>query len=199
MSTKPIYQYTWKSGWKFDKQQVKDVHATNEAVQTDIKNGMRTAMLEQFSKKFAELGHWYVVDSINVNITSFELLRPGYSPYFPCSASAEGTTTVIFRSDATLEQEFSPQGWEEVLLAICEAILAAIILHPVLFFALLLIVALTVFSLAGGFKGVLFGAGGGGTLGDIGTIIAIGIIGIGGLLVLSSVLGKEKGKGKRRR
>ena len=69
--------------------------------------------------------------------------------------------------------------------------------HQTLFFILLVILALIWYNYAGGFKGTLFGQGGG-SLADIGTIIAIAILGFGGLLVLSSVLGKEKHRGARR-
>jgi hypothetical protein len=197
MSEKPIYQYTWKTGWTNKSSTAYKVSESD--IKSDLKTGMSKAMIDEFSKKFAELGRWFIVDSINVDIAKFsKTLDYPYIPlpYAPCTVEAEGTTTVIFRSDATPEQEFSPQGWEEILLSIIALVETAILTHGTLFFVLLIIIALTIFALAGGFKGVLFGGGGGGGLGDIGTIIAISIIGIGGLILLSSYLGK--GKGRRR-
>jgi hypothetical protein len=182
-----MYQYTWTSGWTTKASA--NIWDSNEALQNDLKNGHKKAMIQEITKKFAELGKWLKIDSVNVNIQSFRRPMPSY-------VEAEGTTTIIFESDATPEQEFSPQGWEEILWAILGLIETAITLHGTLFFILLIIIAVTLFVIAGGFKGVLFGAGAGG-LGDVGTIIAIGIIGIGGLLVLSSFLGKEKRKGRR--
>jgi hypothetical protein len=188
MSTNPIYQYTWKSGWNIGKSSV-CLQVSDGNIQNDIKNGIRKAMLESFTKKFAEIGRWFIVDSVNVNVTSFsKTLDYPYIPLplAPCTVQAEGTTTIIFRSDATPDQEFSPQGWEEILWAILALIETAITLHGVLFFALLIIIALTFYNLAGGFTGTLFGAGAG-ALGTIGTIIVVAIVGVGGLLLLSSL------------
>lgn len=193
MSTKPIYQYTWQSGWSLNSG-VNELK-TDDEWKADIKNGIGKAMLEKLMQKLAEVGKWVKVDSVAVSITSYE--RTPSHPYEPSDVriTAQGTTIVIFQSDATPDEKFSPQGWTEILWAIIALVEQAIMLHGTLFFVVLIIIALTIFTLAGGFKGVLFGPGGGGGLGDIGTIIVICVLGLGALIVLPSLLGK---KGRKR-
>lgn len=190
-----IYQYTWKHGWNLTSQATRLNSSENE-IRVDLKLGMAKAAFQELVTKFAELGRWLVVDSVTVDVKDVLKWGDGVSTYW----GAGGTTEMVFRTDATPDQDFYPEsgfvGWGTILTVILGTIITVILGHQTLFFILIIIIALTWFALSGGFKGVLFGPGGG-SLADIGTIIAIAILGFGGLLVLSSVLGKEKHRGKR--
>jgi len=197
-----IYQYTWKHGWNIDASEHGSIGGglpSNAEIIADVKNGLKKATFEQIAEKFAQLGRWLIVDSIAVDVTT--LLR-----YPPVGGVAppdhiEGTTTTVFRTDATPDTDFAPatgfMGWDDLLVVILGTIISVIMAHQTLFFVLLIILALIWYNYAGGFKGTLFGQGSG-SLADIGTIIAIAILGFGGLLVLSSVLGKEKHRRSRK-
>jgi len=197
-----IYQYTWKSGWNIDATEKGRVGGppSDGEIRDDIKAGIKQVAFAKMAEKFIQLGRWLKVDSVSVDIT--KLTRTGMPGGGGISDYVEGTTTVVFRSDVTPDEDFAPatgfMGWDDVLLVILGTIITVVLAHPGLFFILLIILALVWFIQSGGLKGVLFGQGGG-SLADIGTIIAIGIIGIGGLLLLTSVLGKEKHRGARRR
>ena len=186
-----IYQYTWKHGWGLRSQDAR-LTSTEDQVKADLRQGMAKAAFQELAAKFAEIGKWLTVDSVVVDIIKLTRFVPAsYEVFY----DAEGTTQIIFRTNATPNEDFAPatgfMGWDDLLTVIVGTIITVILAHQTLFFILLIIIALTWFALSGGFKGVLFGQGGG-SLADIGTIIAIAILGFGGLLVLSSVLGKEK-------
>jgi len=173
MAATVIYQYTWKTGFDFTANEWGFAHTETE-VREDTKNGISKNILQQFAAKFAELGRWFIVDSINVNVTSLyrdPISIHGYKDYIT------GTATMIFRSDATPDEDFYPQsgfvGWLALLEIIIATTISIILAHSTLFFILLIIIALTIFTLAGGFKGVIFGAGSGGITADIGTIVII--------------------------
>jgi hypothetical protein len=182
----PIYQYTWKTGWNTSGS-VKAWPSLDQQ-KADLIAGLKKATLEQMASKFAEVGHWLKVDSITVDIMKYTTSMN----FTIIEFQAEGVTTVVFESDATLNQEFSPQGWEEFLIGLGAAIVLACMAHPIMFFVLLLIVALTIFALAGGFKGLLFGPGGGGGIGDIGTvIIVLAVLGVGAYVAVQ-YFGRKK-------
>jgi hypothetical protein len=189
MATNPIYQYTWKTGWNNSGRVIG--WPSIDAQKADLRQGIAKATLQKMVEKFAEVGHWLKVDSITVDITKYTTSMN----YTTIEFQAEGQTTIVFQSDATLNQEFSPQGWEEFLVALVATIVLAIEAQPALFFILLIIVALTIFALTGGFKGVLFGAGGGGgAVGDIGTIvIVLAVLGIGAYVAVH-YFGRKKGE-----
>jgi len=193
-----IYQYVWKHDWHIDAQGA-NVNSTENQIRADLKSGIAKAAFQELAAKFAEIGRWLVVDSVTVDVTGLQKYgRPNVAIFW----NATGTTEMVFRTDATPDQDFYPEsgfvGWESILLVIIGTIISVVLAHPGLFFILLIILALAYYNQSGGFKGTLFGQGGG-SLADIGTIIAIAILGFGGLLVLSSWLGQRKHRGARRR
>ena len=193
MPTNPIYQYTWKTGWNTSGS-VKAWPSIDQQ-KADLIAGLKKATLEQMAAKFAEVGHWLKVDSISVDINQYTT----HWNFTIIEFEAQGVTTVVFESDATLNQEFSPQGWEEFLIGLGAAIVLACMAHPIMFFVLLVIVALTIFALAGGFKGVLFGSGNPSPLADIGTTIIIVTVLALGTYAAVKYFGGKNDRNRRRR
>jgi hypothetical protein len=203
-----IYQYTWDLPYEV-KFTEKGLNNTEDDVRNDLKQGIAKATLEKLTEKLASIGKWIKVDSLTVDITSFyRQFQYGYPPSPPITI-AKGKAITVFSTDATPDQEFSPQGWEEALGFIVGSIIAIIMAHQVLFFALLIIIALTflasrltAYNEAGGVTGTLFGAGSAGNpLAQIGTfiIVILIILALAGLLptVMLWLTGRKKAKGKK--
>lgn len=197
-----IYSYDWQGTIKFQgvAQSISQSTPPDQAktqIQTAFEQASKELALQKFSEQFAKLGRTLAVNTITVKTDKLQVnmypLIPYPSPFIGWAFKGQTTIYVQFDTDVASTEHFSPQGWEEILLAIAEALLAALTAHT-------LIAALVVLALVIGIVGIAWKLTGtsawslltGGAGDIVGTIFALAVLGIGGLLLYTWLSGKKK-------
>lgn len=186
--TTPIYNYTWKAN--FNIQAWALYNSTDDDVKNGIKDGLKQQIIEKLTEKITGIQKWLKVNDIVFGFSYFRndpIVDPNIQNNY---VEAKGTITVTFSSDATPTQEFSPQGWAEIIGLILGAIITFAFAHPIIFGVIttlilltILTIALTFFIKAGGIGGLIFGPGED-PLKNIGTFIIVIVI----ILALAGLL-----------
>jgi len=205
-----LYSYDWQATFKAQgTAQNISQYTPPEEVKNKIKEAFEGALkelaLEKFSQQFAKLGRTITVNSVKVATDKISVqmvpLIPYPAPFVGWGFYIEVTTFVQFDTDVEQHEHFSPQGWEEILLAIAEAILAVLTTHTLIAALVVLTLVIGIVALAWRLTGtsVWSGLTGGGG-GDIASaIFGLAVVAIGGLLLYSWITGRGKGNNHKKR
>jgi len=191
-----VYDYTWTNNFNITGRPF-NLYEGDDAIKADIIEGLKSNFTDKLTEKIIEVGHSLKIFSIDVTISHYGCPRIPIINRVADKFYMQGQIVVKFETDAPFTQEFSPQGWEELLLALAVAIGTFIVAHGtilcIILLATIVFVGLICYNQAGGVAGTLFGKGAG-VLGDIGTIIILGGVVIAAIIILPELLRSRKGR-----
>ena len=146
------YTYEGKFHWTSKSKKLGEAIPKSQ-VEPELLTNMENLAREKFNEELAKTGHWYNITGVSTFITVYDvkpeynwqgqpLIGPNYYHFY----TIEGTTIVTFDTDIPdAKLEFSPSLLAAIGIAII-AIAAAIIAHPLLFLAILLVIAFAILA-----------------------------------------------------
>jgi hypothetical protein len=197
------YNYDWKGSYHYrgGTRSLSDVHTADEAkakIQSAFEEALKETALQAFTQEWAKLGRTLQVNTIETTTDKLSVYWDG-NVRMAWIFDGQVTVTVQFTTDVAQTEHFSPQGWEELLLALGFTILAALEAHTLI--AALIVLALVIGIIAVTWKLTGTSAwsmltGGGGDIAS--TIFGVAVVVIGGLLAYAWLSEKKKGRRRRR-